>query len=114
MNYGPFYLGCADTLKPDDDRHELFAKQREERGFDNTELWNLDKTIAKFILPRLIAFRDNVAPEGDYASESWRNDLTKMITAFENLSNYDAINGDSQDVYKGLALFINNYRALWY
>lgn len=32
--------------------------QRRRRGFDDRELWGLDFTIAKFILPRLKAFND--------------------------------------------------------
>ena len=32
--------------------------ERKSRGFDNTELWNLDATIAEFTLPRLIAFKE--------------------------------------------------------
>lgn len=32
--------------------------ERKSRGFDSTELWNLDATIAEFILPRLIAFKE--------------------------------------------------------
>lgn len=35
-----------------------WEKQRYKRGFDDTELWGLDYTIASFILPRLIAFRE--------------------------------------------------------
>jgi len=30
-----------------------WSKQREKRGFDDTELWNLDVTISKFLVPRL-------------------------------------------------------------
>lgn len=32
--------------------------ERNVRGFDTTELWNLDATIAEFVLPRLIAFKE--------------------------------------------------------
>ena len=33
-------------------------RQRWTRGFDDTELWSLDETIAEFALPRLKAFRE--------------------------------------------------------
>lgn len=39
-----------------DDRWEDYKKQRLERGFDNSELWSLDSTIAEFVYPRLKAF----------------------------------------------------------
>lgn len=32
--------------------------QRNTRGFDDAELWNLDETVAEFMLPRLKAFRE--------------------------------------------------------
>lgn len=40
-----------DTLDADDPRIPLYKQQQEERGFDNSELWSLDITIANFILP---------------------------------------------------------------
>ena len=33
---------------------EKYKIQRKERGFDSTELWNLDTTLLRFLLPRLI------------------------------------------------------------
>lgn len=52
-------LGFAhnEDLK-DDDRQITWALQREEMGFDETEIWSLDITIIKFILPRLEYLRD--------------------------------------------------------
>ena len=35
-----------------------FWWQRKTRGFDDSDLWSLDNTIMKFVLPRLKAFRD--------------------------------------------------------
>lgn len=51
------------------------------------ELWNLDYTIAKFVLPRLIKFKKNSLgfPGYDEADtmDKWQDILQKMITAFE-------------------------------
>lgn len=33
-----------------------FAKQRATRGFDDSEIWSLDHTICKFMIPRLERF----------------------------------------------------------
>ena len=55
--YGFENINFSLDLSEDDERKELFKKQRLERGFDETELWNLDTTILKFILPRLKAFK---------------------------------------------------------
>ena len=57
--YGVENINFSLDLKEDDERKEIFKKQRLERGFDETELWNLDTTILKFILPRLKAFKEN-------------------------------------------------------
>ena len=43
----------ATGLPKNDDRLETYKEQRLERGFDDSELWNLDITIINFILPRL-------------------------------------------------------------
>lgn len=53
------------------------------------ELWNLDYTVAKFILPRLIKFKENSSgfPGYDEADtmDKWQDILQKMITAFEHI-----------------------------
>lgn len=45
-------------LNDNESQEAEWSKQREERGFDDRELWNLDATILKFIIPRLKAFRE--------------------------------------------------------
>jgi len=52
------YFGLINQLDPNDNRIPIFINQIKERGFDSTELWNLDYTIALFILPRLKVFRE--------------------------------------------------------
>ena len=47
------------SLKVEDKRRkELYKKQRTERGFDDSETYDLFVTIAKFILPRLQRFKE--------------------------------------------------------
>lgn len=42
------YYGLAfDEDIKEDVRQKKWKKQRKKRGFDDTELWNLDRTIAK-------------------------------------------------------------------
>lgn len=119
-----------------------FAYQRVTRGFDDSELWSLDWTIARFILPRLKAFRaknvhgvpiryDAVIEEGNfspptYTEEEWKAILDKMIRAFE----LSAHQWDSEylkknnlpDLYskeysdqldEGLKLFYQHFGNLW-
>lgn len=50
---------CFSLTEPDEEHWSEWQQQRLERGFDDTELWNLDVTIARFILPRLKIYKEN-------------------------------------------------------
>lgn len=78
------YLGPQDVEKL-----AKYKKQRIERGFDDTELWSFDVTIAKFVLPRLIEFRKvaNGYPADFKTFENWLATIDKMIYAFDHLVN---------------------------
>jgi len=109
-------FSLANDLNPKDDRQKSWKKQRLTRGFDSTELWNLDTTIAKFILPRLVAFRDNqlemrIVDEND----KWIINLNKMISAFELLTTGEVIfqKSDTKVIQSGLKSFATYYNALW-
>lgn len=77
--------GCSNKLPFDDEQQSLWMKQRATRGFDDTELWNLDRTIALFILPRLKEYKNKeIGYSSSYENkESWYTDVEKMIDAFE-------------------------------
>lgn len=54
------YITLAD--EKDRERQITFNEQREEYGFDGSELWNLDCTIAEMLKDRLVHFKkDNPA-----------------------------------------------------
>jgi hypothetical protein len=78
-------FSLARKLKDDDERLETFKRQRIERGFDDTELWNLDTTLLKFLLPRLKEFKKQTKsyPSNVESFEEWQNILQKMIDAIE-------------------------------
>ena len=110
------YHGLADVLPQQDQRHPVWEQQRKTRGFDDTELWNLDVTIAKFILPRLIEFRRELTGHPGKLPDptAWEVILDKMIVTFTWLSQDDNV-GDllPAEVSEGLGLFITYYRNLW-
>lgn len=115
----PKYLGIPNIsfslVTPGDDREELFAKQRLERGFDSSELWSLKDTIANFILPRLKAFADD--PCGHPGSfnnvEEWQTVLNKMVRSFE-LSNKDILTEkEHSEWHAGMKLFKEYFFCLW-
>ena len=78
------------------------------------ETWNLDYTIAKFVLPRLKLFKklNNGYPgrEGMETEEEWDEALDKMIWSFEQIINDNSYNIWSEcddDYYSGEILEIN-------
>lgn len=91
------------------EKEEKFKEQRLERGFDDTELWNLDMTILKFILPRLKAFKEaTIGYPGDFNNlEEWIKCIDKMIKSIEQILN-DECNAD----YEGFELFKKNFFGL--
>jgi hypothetical protein len=64
---------------------EMYKQQRFELGFDDTETWHMDRTIALFIIPRLKKFIElnNGIPTGETV-ESYNEKLNFIISAFEN------------------------------
>lgn len=109
-----------------DNRWEEYKKQRLERGFDNSETWSLDSTIARFIEPRLKVFKET---HGGYPSslteEKWDEILDKMIKAFEYINNEDLgidkneygpkkYEKREQIIKEGLDLFREYFFALWW
>ncbi len=114
-------------LNKNDSRVKEFAKQRKKFGFDDTELWNLEATIAKFTLPRLKRYREKFAaahiPHG-LILEEWYKELDDIIYMFETTIN--DIDNTSSDMSKteerekqrrynrGLKAFSKYYNCLWY
>lgn len=130
MKTPKFYTGYAQEYP--EDKQKEYAKQREERGFDDTELWNLDYTLAAFILPRLKTFRDDVkesiavpscltedAKTGEdieKARSKWHDYLDKMVWAFQQIIDDENINYDlatREETKKGLRLFGEFFLFLW-
>jgi hypothetical protein len=108
--------GLSQSMRPDDERQEQWAKERAERGFDDTETWNLNCVIAKFLVPRLEAFKErHICHPSALTMEEWDCVLQKIIDGFKEMENYDDItNFDYDKVRKGLKLFRKWYFDLWW
>lgn len=96
----------------------LYAEQRKTRGWDDTELWNLDYTIARFVYPRLKRFikLEPVSYPNDFESyEDWIECLHKMLKSFEYASNSDNMEDlkDSEEIQEGFELFGKYFQHLW-
>ena len=109
---------CFSKITEKDDRWEEYTQQRLERGFDNSELWNLEGTIAKFIAPRLRAFYED-AKIGKYRPanvtlEEWLNALEKMTDGFELMA-LDREKTEYEEAVEceALGLFSDYFFSLW-
>jgi len=93
------YYGCALDLPSDDDRLLKYKEQRKEHGFDDTETWNLNMSMAKFMSPRLkrlLEIQEGLIKEpykgyfsevrelaeafDSYGEDSWNTEALETIT----------------------------------
>lgn len=97
-----------------------------ENGFYREETWNLDFTIARFILPRLAYLREKcIGYPSDLTYESWLQMLDKMILAFDHIYNeagnafYSHTMTETErtiwenEKEEGLMLFAKHFEDLW-
>ena len=105
---------CFSLTKPDDDREKGYSKQRIERGFDNSELWNLDHTIARFIYPRLLAFIEVYKKTTEDQNDMFKK-LDESLIAFEMIKDGACNFNDAEweKVEKGLKSFSEIFCGLW-
>jgi hypothetical protein len=108
-----------------DKRYSTHTRQLRERGFSDSETWALDSVICKFILPRLIRFKEinNGFPCG-LTAEKWDEILDEMIFAFDwsldwEDDKYDNLTKKEQKLKwaryrKGMNLFSKHFRGLWW
>ena len=103
---------------------EMYKKQRFEQGFDDTETWHMDRTIALFIIPRLKKFIElnNGIPTGETV-ESYDEKLKFIISAFENYyatnKYYESVDDDERkqltdDVKQAVEYLSKLWFELWW
>jgi hypothetical protein len=107
-------------LDTDDSRIEKYRKQRLKRGFDDTETWNLDKTIAMFIVSRLKRFKKvtDCYPNSYESLRGWKMAIQKMIDGFELWATKDTWSRLDKEklakVDKALEIFAKEFKSLWW
>jgi len=99
---------------------EIYKQQRFEQGFDDTETWHLDRTMALFLVPRLKKFIqvNNGIPYGE-TIESYNEKLNFIISAFENYYVTDKYyqSTDSEERKKltdDVRIAVDNLSKLWF
>jgi hypothetical protein len=96
-----------------------FFFQRVYRGWDDSETWSLDSSLAKIVLPRLKRFRELYGGRpARLTTEEWANIIDEMIFAFEFHTSEERWCCTDKDkwnrVNNGLELFGKYYSHLWY
>lgn len=89
-----------------------------EESINHEDLWNLDVTLARIILPYLRVFREHtIAYPASMKEKTWNKYLLQMERAFEIIIREDgALPSPEEDkaVERGLKLFAKYFQALWW
>lgn len=93
--------------------------QRKTRGWDDSDTWSLDHTIAKFALPRLKKFKElNIGYPNDMTWEEWNVILDEMYYALECVASLEFTEDEGKidwnRVETGLQYFGKYFRDLWW
>lgn len=94
----------------------VFWWQRRTRGWDDSETWNLDRSLAELILPRLKRFVE--LPSGhpcDLTAEEWETALAAMVASFESIVRddyYIRTEQESIELQRGLEYALTRADAL--
>jgi hypothetical protein len=116
------YYGHAHILS-DIERRKKYFFQRKLVGFDDTELWSLDHTIIKFILPRLKAFLTaecGLHPIDSFESKEekenfrkFKKDLRFIIKSFSEYKDCFSGGEKLENVKKSFVLLAEHFGGLW-
>ena len=86
----------------------------------DNEIWDLDDTLARYILPRLKRFRQiktNSYPSRLSGLEEWYQIIDKMIYSFnkciEDEWDYSNLEEENRIYQEGMNLFAEYFRDLW-
>ncbi|WP_375580136.1 hypothetical protein ABWH96_03460 [Marivirga tractuosa] len=108
---------CFSLTEKNNEREEKFIKQRMERGFDDSETWGLDHTIASFIIPRLERYQELANERLDRDKEQVQ-DVDTLLEAMKLIEKDGGIHDwnkkEEETVMKGLALFPKVLLQLWW
>jgi hypothetical protein len=114
-------FSVADEIYEKDlETREMYKQQRFENGFDDTETWHMDRTIALFIIPRLKKFIEinNGIPIGE-TIESYNEKLRFIISAFENYyatnKYYESVDdNERKQLTEDVKLAVEYLSKLWF
>lgn len=84
-------------------------------GFPDSDIWNLDWSIAEYTLPRLKRLKEvQHGFPGDLETiEEWDEILDKIIITFDRIVKEDVNVEHEKEITEGLDLFRKYYFSLW-
>lgn len=115
MKKPKFYHGHAFDKNTTKEERKLYAKQRKERGFDDTELWGFDVTLSRYLMPRLQRLKEIAIayPPCFNSLEEWNEVLDKIIWACNYKSNTGvAIEEDDRRIQESFNLLGKYFQYL--
>lgn len=80
----PNYYGYIEQFDPTNPKFQTYKAQLDTLGFDDTELWNFDDTIIKFIYPRLKRFIETYPKYNNTDTPEYE----KMLIALKGIEIY--------------------------
>ena len=108
-------------------KHKLWTRtyrflwQKLTRGWDDSETWSLDYSLAKLILSRLKRYKEiSITYPLELTVEQWDSYLDEMIFAFEwfgseeRWDNGPDCHSKFERAQKGIDLFAKYYSDLWW
>ena len=105
---------CFSLLSKTDEREEEYKKQRIKRGFDDSETWSLDSTIAKFIVPRLERYQE-IANSYLIRDQELIDNIELFLKAMKIVSQGGvATTLEMEEINKGLECFPKIFNSLWW
>jgi hypothetical protein len=99
------------------DREALFEQQRKDRGWDDSDTWSLNSSLAQWFLPRLKRFREiSIAHPHNITSDEWNDLLDQMIIGFETFleDNYIGDQSKVDKIDRALDIFKEWFYHLWW
>ena len=111
-----FLASISPTKKQLAARRKRHAKQQKKWGFCDAELWDFNRCIVTFVLPRLIRFRKmrRTGYPQNLSPKRWEKILDRIIQAFKLLKRgLLADKKEEKIITRGLELFAKHFEDLW-